>query len=399
MSAPSVVFLNGVYPPQPGATGDLLADLAAGLAARGWAVRIVTSGAGLATPDVPGVTVERVAGGPRRGRIWRRAVAYGALDPRLVRAALRGPQPDVVVVGADPPLLFLAGPWLRRRTGAAVVHWAQDLYPDVAEALGVLRPGGVAARALGRQARHALRRVDAVVTIGRCMADRLADLDPVRVATIPNWAPADVRPLPGVDTPFRKAHGLDGRFVVMYSGTLGLAHPFDAVLDAAALLAATDPDVVFVVVGDGARRAEVEADAARRRLANLLFAPPQPRASLADSLGAADLHIVTMDMALLGLVVPSKVYGALAAGRPVVFVGPAASEAARVVAEHDAGTVVGTGAVVGAGRAVAAAVRAWRADPARRAAAGARAAAAAAGGRDAAVAAFDAVLRKQAGRL
>jgi glycosyltransferase involved in cell wall biosynthesis len=210
------------------------------------------------------------------------------------------------------------------------------------------------------------------------------------VRVVPNWPPAAVHPVPHEANPFRRAHGLEGRFVVMYSGNMGLAHPFTAVLDAAARLARDVPEAVVAFVGEGPRKAFLQADVRRRGLPNVRFLPFQPRARLAESLSAADLHLVTMEARLAGLVVPSKLYGVMAAGRPVLFLGPAGSEAARVVRLHDAGTVLPARPD---GAALAAEVRAWHADPARRARAGARALAAVADARRRAADAFDAEMR------
>ncbi len=378
----TVRFVNRVFPPATGATGLHLADLADGLAARGWSVEVVTGpapGAPAQETRPSGVAVRRLSGAPLgHASLLRRAAGYAALWPRLVREAARAPHPDGIVLLTDPPLLAAAGAWLRRRTGAAVVLWTQDLYPDVAVALGVLPRA--AAAPLRAVARRALRAADAVVVVGRCMAGRVAGsgVRPDRLHVIPNRALAAARPSPRdaaegdvARSAFRAAHGLEGRFVVMYSGNLGRAHPLSGVLDAAARLAPMRPDVLVVFVGDGPQRAWVEAEVTRRHLPNVRVLPPQPTGALAGSLGAADLHLVTLDGALAGLVVPSKVYGALAVGRPVLVVAPRESEAVRVVDEAGAGTVLPPDA---SGEAVAAAILHWADDPVAAATAGRRAA-------------------------
>ncbi len=393
-----VRFVNRVFPPATGATGLYLAELADALAARGWHIEVVTGpalGAPARETRPSGVTVRRIGAEVETGRgVLRRGLGYAAFFPRVLATARRGARPDAIVLKTDPPMLAALGATLRRLTGARVVLWAQDVYPDVAEALGVLPRGGVAARALGRLAARALRRADAVVAIGRCMAERLAARGARDVAVVPNWAPASVRVLPRAGSAFRAEYGLGDAFVAMYSGNLGLAHPIGALLDAATRLAETAPEALVVFVGDGPQRAWAAAEVARRGLSNVRFLPFQPAARLAESLGAADVHLVAMDEALVGLVVPSKLYGALAAGRPVVFAGPEASEAARLIREHGCGTVVAGVPAEGLGVAVAAAVASWDARPDERAAAGARAAAAAAVGPDAAADAFDVLLRR-----
>ncbi len=389
-------FVNRVFPPAAGATGLYLADLADALAARGWAVDVVTGpapGAPATETRPSGVTVRRIGAEVQKGRgVLRRGLGYASFFPRVLAAARRDPRPDVVVLKTDPPMLATLGPALRLLTGARVVLWAQDVYPDLAEALGVLPLGGVAARVLGRLAARSLRTADAVVAIGRCMAGLLTERGARRVAVVPNWAPAGVRVLPRAGNAFRQEHGLGEAFVAMYSGNLGLAHPIGALLDAAEALQALAPGALVVFVGDGPQKVQAVSEVERRGLTCVRFLPFQPAARLAESLGAADVHLVAMDEALAGLVVPSKLYGALAAGRPVVFAGPEASEAALLIREHACGSVVARVEGACLGLAIAEAVAAWAADPAARAAAGARASQAATVGPDAAAAAFDCLL-------
>ena len=386
------MFVNAVYPPEPGATGILLSELAPALARRGWEVEVVTSGRPEAdepkADEPPGVRVRRVRPARRPRSVWRRGLSTGPLVLRLLAAAGRSGPADAVVLAADPPLLFLAQRWIRRRTGAAVLHWAHDLYPDVALALGVRVP---AHRALAALARRALRRCDAVVAIGRDVARRIraAGVAADRVTVIPNWATGPAQP-GGRDSAVRQSLGLGDAFVVMYAGTLGRAHPFDAVLEAAAEWQQTDPDVVVVVVGGGVCRPDVEAAAQRRGLGNVRFVPPVASAALGDTLRAADLHLVTMDPHTEGMLVPSKTYGALAAGRPVLFLGPAGSEVALMLSEHSVGTVLDATD----GAALAQCVRRWRDDADGRREAGDRAVRVASGGLERAADAFDGVLRQ-----
>jgi len=393
---PHVSFVNRVYPPASGATGALLAELGPALVDRGWRVTVLTGpaeGAPASEITDAGVHVERVGAlSFTRESTWRRGLAYASLFPAFLARALRIPAPDVFVTKTDPPMLKVLGPILARLTGARVVHWAQDLYPEVAAEVGVIANDGLPARALRRLSTASLRGHAHVVAVGRCMQERLIrdrGLAADRVSVVPNWPPAAVDPVPHDGNAFRAEHDLDDRFVVMYSGNMGLAHPFDAVLDAAAALAAERPEVLFLLVGEGPRKAALRRQVRRRALSNVRFLPFQPRERLDQSLSAADLHLVTMRPELEGLVVPSKLYGALGAGRPALFLGPPGSEAARVVGEHDCGDVLPTPS----GGALADAIRAWHEAPDRWAAATERARAAVADARTDAVERFDALLR------
>lgn len=340
----SVLFINRVYPPAKGATGDMLQGITESLAARGWDVTVLTT-AELGEPknsNRRGVQILRVGGALSRRNVLLRAVSYVFMIPWLMTRALLLPRTDFVVTMTDPPMLVVVGLAMKFFKRNRVIHWAQDLYPEVAEELGVLPRGNAVTNLLRRLSTEALVRGDAVVAIGRCMASRLTarGVSYAKIWIIPNWAPP-IQSLDRTNNPFRRTHGLEGQFVVVYSGNMGLAHEFDTVLDAAESL--RGQRVVFLFIGEGPRRVEVEAATRLRGIDNIRFLPSQPPEKLSESLSAADAHLVTMRSNLCGLVVPSKVYGVLAAGRPCLFVGPADSEAARLIRETDSGFVVEPG--------------------------------------------------------
>lgn len=378
---PSILFVNRVFPPDPGATGRCLADLAHACAAAGWRVTVLTDGgppAGAAPPESGsgGVTVAWT-GRSLDGRESRLAGYLGALR-RLACRGLALPRHDVVVTLSDPPLLALAGPMLAARHSAALLHWSHDVYPALLPRLGTAVPPGMLGFVSRRMA-AALARHDPVVAIGRCMAARLTaeGVPAARVHVVPNWPDPAIRPVPHAENRWRAELGLGpgGQFVVGYCGNFGLAHPLAGVLAAAERLQRADAPVLFLMVGDGRGHAAVLEGAAARGLTNMRFLPRQPAACLAEVMSAADLHLAVMRRDAEGLLVPSKAMGGLAAGRPCLFLGPAGSEAARLLLDHGCGAVLDPDD----GTAIAATVEAYRRDPARTAAEGARAAAAAAG--------------------
>lgn len=212
--------------------------------------------------------------------------------------------------------------------------------------LGVQGLPGPAAKGLKWLRDVSLRRAAHNVVLGERMRERvLACGVPGKcISVIPNWTDGEaVRPIPPEENALRREWGLGKRFVVGYSGNMGRAHEFDTALDAAALLSARE-EIVFLWIGGGAQRHRLEAKVRARGLeGRFLFRPYQPRAHLAESLSAADVHLVTLRPELEGLVVPSKLYGALAAGRPVLFVGDASGEVARVLDEARCGLTVAPG--------------------------------------------------------
>jgi len=376
LDPPSILFVNRVFPPDRGATGRCLWDIAGRIAAAGWRVTVVADGeqtdGKTESCTVPaGVTLVRTGRNMTRGE---RPDARAYLDSlrRLTGQALRLPRQDLVVTMTDPPMLALAGPVLAARHGAASLHWCQDLYPDLLPVLGVRMPD-LLRRIAGHGMARALRRQEGVVAIGRCMRERIvaSGVAADRVTVLPNWPDPAIRPLEKAGNSFRRSLGLaegDGRFLVIYSGTLGLAHPMNGVLEAAARLMNSNPAVLFLLVGEGRGFAAVEEAARRQGLRNLHRLPWQPADRLAECLSAADLHLVAMDPAAKGLLVPSKLAGVQAAGRPCLFLGPAESEAAA--------QVDGCGMVIDPldGIAIAAAVQAYATDHGRCAAEGQRAA-------------------------
>lgn len=355
-----MLFINRVYPPVPGATGELLAELAPALAANGWQVTVLTTrppaGAG-ESASARSVRLEYVGGLPfTRASHLRRAFAYLSLYPALLWRAWRLPRHDVVVLLTDPPLLLTLGPWIRLIKRSRLVHWAQDVYPEVAEELGVIRRRGLLAGLLRWVASFALKRFDAVIAVGDCMKAVMLrrGIDPARVKVICNWSDPDrIRPLPAAENAFRQRHAQPGEFVVMYSGNFGLAHIFEPVLDAAVTLREQALAVRFLMVGSGPRFEAVKSQAQERGLSNVSFLPPVPREQLTESLSAADAHVVTMRAGLCGLVVPSKIYGVMAAGRPLIFLGPSDSEAALTVKREQCGATFAPDDAAGLARTIA----------------------------------------------
>lgn len=347
---PSILFINRVYPPDSGATGRVLEHVAQGFVASGWDVSILaTAGdhsvAGEESRD--GVKVIRVSSGFSKRSLLSRALGYALMIPSLLLRALTLPRVDVVVTKTDPPMLLAVGPLIKLLKGSHLIHWAQDLYPEVAEEFGVFSKGGFVAGALRFLSTQSMKSHDAVVAVGHCMFERLIQrgIPPEIVRVIPNTGiEQEIVPVPHEENTFRTLHGLKEAFVVEYSGNLGRAHEFTTVLWAARLLQDRgEGDIIFLFVGGGPGEEALRHDVKLSNLRNVLFLPPQPLTSLSESLGAGDLHLVTMKAEMSGLVVPSKFYGVMAAGRPCLFVGPAEAEVGKFISEHDTGRVIRPG--------------------------------------------------------
>ena len=259
--------------------------------------------------------------------------------------ALRMPKFDLVVTLTTPPIIGLVGTILKRLRGSRHIFWSMDLHPDASMALGRMSPQGRFGRLMYALSGSVYRRADRVVVLGPYMADRIAlkQVAPEKVATIPVWSRRDeIYPLPRESNPMRKSLGLEGSFVAMYSGNLGLAHSFDEFIAAARELR-DRPDIVFLFVGDGPRKSEVQAAVDSEGLSNIRLLDPVPRDWLHASLSLADVHLISMKPEMTGIVVPGKLYGAMAAGRPIVFVGPEHCEPADTIRHAGCGFTRPTG--------------------------------------------------------
>lgn len=348
-----ICIFNRSYWPEAGATGRLLAQLAGDLAGvHGCEVTMIagrpldaTAAAAPARERRQGVEIRRVGGTTfDRRRFAGRALNYLTYFASACAAALRAGRPDVAVAFSDPPIIGMAALIAARRGGGAFVLVCQDLFPEVTVLLDDFHSGAVD-RVLFRINRALMRRADRIVVVGEAMKRRIVTtrgIDPARIDVIHNWcdrAAITVRPK---HEPLLAAHGLAGAFVVMHSGNVGFAQDLDTLLAAAARLRAR-PEVRLAIVGTGARRAALEDRARVEGLSNVVFIPYQPEERLAETLASADVHVVSMRAGLAGCLVPSKLYGVLAAGRPYVAAVEPDTEVAAIARDTGSGIVVPPG--------------------------------------------------------
>jgi colanic acid biosynthesis glycosyl transferase WcaI len=352
----TICFFNRSYWPDVAATGQYLTELAQDLAARGCEVSVVAGAPLLAAErrrsrwlvgreQHEGVRILRANGTRFRPRRFAGRVAnYLSYFMSAALASLSIGRHDVVVALTDPPIVGLLALWTARRTGAKFVFLCEDIFPEVAVLVEDFH-NPLVNRALDRINRYLLARADAVVALGPRMERRLVEekgADPGRTTVIHNWADCEAIQPAAKDNAFSRANGLADRFVVMHSGNVGLSQNLEVVLDAAERLRGKD-DLVFAIVGDGSKRRVLEADAARRGLGNVRFLPYQPKALLDQSFAAADLFLVSLEAGLEGYIVPSKIYGILAAGRPFIAAVDPSCEVAGIARDSQCGLVTAPG--------------------------------------------------------
>lgn len=366
MATLRIIFVNRVYAPAEAATAQLLTDLAEGLAARGWPVHVITAGNGGTQTSLEtraGVTVHRTGPHTANTNFGSRLVNYLCfLQKAKARLAALVKPGDIVVLMTDPPLLAMAVTQAAVCRGGRVVQWIQDIYPEIVAAhVGPWMEIPLAPLKWMRN--RAWCSSSCCVALSHDMANVIAARQPAArpCHVIPNWAPRELEAVaaPEAVVVKRKAWGLTNKFVVAYSGNLGRVHEFDTVLDAAASLR-SKKEIVFLFVGGGPRFPAVHNGAERRDLINVRFIPAQPRASLSCLLAAADVQLVTLKPGFESLVYPSKLAGALAAGRPILSIGPLSGEIAQLLASEDCGTAVANGDSTG----LADSIERLRTDPA-----------------------------------
>lgn len=351
-----VVLLNQCFWPDIVSTAQISHDLGRALVAAGHRVTVISArsiygeaGDSLSPhASIDGIEIIRVRGAMfgKRG-ILLRLVDFAAFYVRALVTIMRLPRQDVVISLTTPPFIALIGIIVGWFKGSRSVYWVMDLYPDTPVACGVLRPRSPITWITERLNRFCMRRSDATVALGRCMRDLIVSkgIPPSRVHTIQVWSAEEAHlPSSPASNPYRSEWGIGDRLLVMYSGNFGLGHDVDTMLNAAERLR-DDDRIRFAFVGGGKKKAQVEAFVRERGLANCILAPYQPRERLEQLLAAADVHLASLSDGVEGIMVPSKVYGMMASARPSVFIGPAASEVARAIAEAGGGAVIACGGV------------------------------------------------------
>lgn len=325
---------------------------------RGWRVVVLTSQRGYENPAVTyaraetrnGVSVKRLPFSSF-GKASIRARLLGQ-TLFLAQALIRGlwtRDLEALLVSTSPPFAGFGGAllaWIRR---VPMTWWVMDLNPDQMIVAGKIRSTSLAARTFDWMNRVTLSCASHVIALDAFMRKRLLAKRAVadKLSVIPPWPHDDrtqVRPL--LPNAFRDAQGYGDSFIIMYSGNHAIQHPLDTLLAAAQALEG-DPTLLFVFVGGGAGKAEIDTRIANGAK-NLRSLPYQPLERLGDSLAAANVHVVSMGDDMVGIVHPCKIYGAMAVGRPILYFGPTNSHIGDILTHHAIGWMVSHGDISGA---------------------------------------------------
>jgi glycosyltransferase involved in cell wall biosynthesis len=231
------------------------------------------------------------------------------------------------------------------------IYIVQDLFPDLVVELGKIK-NKYFVNILKNLSKLIIRRMDRVVVVGEFMKrkikrDILQGMDSGHIITIHNWADGEkIKVMRGEKekNPVKAEWDLEGRFIVLYSGNIGDLHEFDTIISAAEDLGEQGWEkICFVFIGEGIKKEYIKRKVKEKGLNNVLFFPFQPREVLKYSLGLADVSLVTLKKGFEGMVVPSKIYGILASGRPVIAVVGGESEVTEIIRKGRCGEVVKIG--------------------------------------------------------
>ena len=318
--------------------GPLMRELLADFERAGIPCRVV---AGYVETDAEPVPFEVLRACPLvKAPLWKRLGTWSLFTLESAWHLVRHRRMPSLVV-TNPPFVMLLMPLLKRLFGLRYAVLVYDVYPDVGEQMGYLKPGGWVSRIWRRLSRLAMLRAEGVITLGSHMAETLrSHLRPgevVDIEVIPNWADTEaVRPFPKSENPFAREHDLEDKFVVLYAGNFGATHDIESIIEAADRLQNL-PDLKFILVGGGTRAREVAHRVQHKALPNLTLLPLQPRNVYLNILAASDVALVSLGEAYGGASIPSKTYHFMAAGLPVLVICGQGTELAELVAEYRCG--------------------------------------------------------------
>ena len=352
---PLLLVISQVYVPDPASVGQHMADVGEAMVERGYDVRVLTSRSGYENPTVRYVPREQ-RGGVDVVRLPCSSFGKKTLAHRLLGQSLFLSQVLIhglfarrltkILVSTSPPMGSLAAVAIAFVRRVPIVYWVMDLNPDQAVALHKVGPKNPLVLAMRWLNRRIFGRAADVIVLDRFMAGRVRSQYRLggQLHIIPPWPHEDFLASDEGPNPFRAEHNPDNKFVVMYSGNHSPASPVTTLVQAAMRMQ-DDPRFLFMFIGGGQGKREVDEAIAEHKPRNMLSLPYQPLERIRYSLPAADIHAVTLGNDMVGIIHPCKIYGAMAVGRPVLFIGPRPSHATDLLDQHAAGWHVQQGEV------------------------------------------------------
>jgi glycosyltransferase involved in cell wall biosynthesis len=351
LSKPKILFINRSYWPDAEATGQLLTELCEQLSDQ-FEIHVV---AGQPNSNPAGETFKSTGAQLHKNvlvhRVNHTQYKKSSSVGRIVNLVsffisalwqtIKLPRMSIVVMETDPFLLPFGTALLNWSHRAKMVYYLQDIYPDIAVAVKMARENWII-KLLRELLFQNYRQAAAVVVLSRdmkqlCMSHGVP-VDIIKV--IPNWCDVhQIIPLQH-NNPIRMNYSWRDKFIIMHSGNMGMSQRLETVLEVANLLKVKHPDIHFALVGGGAQEENLKKKAADLELHNVSFLPYQPKHKLAESLSSADLHLISSDKAALNCLMPSKLYGILSSGSPILALVNEESELAEIIQQNGCGVVV-----------------------------------------------------------
>jgi EAL domain-containing protein (putative c-di-GMP-specific phosphodiesterase class I)/CheY-like chemotaxis protein/glycosyltransferase involved in cell wall biosynthesis len=350
-----LTIVTQFFPPDFAATGQYMDELATHLGQQGFEVHVFTGQPGYAF-EVTEAPAEEQKGPVRitrsnfmrnrsrnmKGRTLSSLAFCVHTAWHLLKPQNRG---DIILFVSEPPYVQVIGFLFSLIFGTAYASLVYDLYPDVVTGLGMLPDHHWIVRLWNAVNRRVWRRAEAVIVPCETMKARIVAKHPAlaeHITVIHNWSDPDwVKPLAKTDNDFAQAYGLQHTFTVLYSGNMGRCHDMDTIIGAAQAL--RDEAVQFLFIGGGPKRDITQQQVEALGLTNCRFLPYQDKALLPQSLTACDLHLVSIDTDMEGLVAPSKFYSALSSGRPVAIICERHSYLRGLVSQSNCGAAFSNG--------------------------------------------------------
>jgi len=343
MTSVRLLLINQFFWPDTAPTGRLLLDVTRAVEAQQIQMTAICGAIGYGSPDdeagddspYPHVRILRPSNTRFSRDVVGRVLSYASFLAGAVVAGFRVGRPDTVVTLTTPPLTSVFGRMLKLTRGCRHFIWEMDVYPDIAVDLGTLKARSMLTCIIGALADWSRRNADGIIVLGEDMKARLIarDIPEHKIHVAENWADgAEITPAPFPGGPL----------VVHYSGNFGLAHDVDTI-SAVVERYANDARFRFVFAGGGIRHVHLKKLCDQRGILNVTFRPYSSRTALSASLGEGHLGLVTQLPQTCGSIVPSKTYGIMAAGRPILFIGPYEATPARLSRRFQCGWQVDPG--------------------------------------------------------
>lgn len=354
-----LLIISQVYIPDPAAVGQYMADVAEKMATRDWLVKVFTANRGYDNPAIKycqkeqlnNVDVTRLPFSSfGKSSIVIRLLANLFFVGQCILSGILSGKSSAILVSTSPPLAPFAAVVLSWIWQAPILYWVMDLNPDQMVALNKVSSSSLPVRLFNWLNKLVLGRASRIVVLDHFMLARLNQKAKVKdkTAIIPPWPLENyIVPLKHKENPFRKKYTLVNKLVFMYSGNHGITSPVSTFLEAAIRLK-NKPNLTFIFIGGGVCKNEIDHTIAAVGANNIISLPYQPLSELSYSLSAADIHIVSVGDNVVGIVHPSKVYGAMAAGRPILLIGPDPCHISELINEFNIGWRVDQGDVDGA---------------------------------------------------